>query len=200
MHTGLNPWNAFSSLPDGYVPLEKMDLTQKEQAKTVLGLSLGLIIPWLALGIWLSPVLDVRQLVKEGAFLHLLAVLVGVAVYIPGHEAVHGALMWHFSRVRPRFGLKLMYAYAGSDVYFAKRAYLCIALAPLLVWGIALTVLSQLAPLTWFWPVWMVQLMNITGAAGDLYVSWKIGRMPATVLVQDTGVAMTVYDLENRAG
>ena len=192
MRSSVGPWQAAAVLPDGYVQRDRIDLAQKKQMKAVLWLSLAMIVPWLALGIGLSPVLTARQLIQD-PLLHALAVLLGVVVYIPGHEAVHGVLMWCISHVRPRFGLTLMYAYAGSDVYFAKKAYLCIALAPLLVWGIGLTALARLLPVSWFWPVWLVQLMNMTGAAGDLYVAWGVGRMPETVLVQDTGVAMTVY-------
>jgi len=39
-----------------------------------------------------------------------------------------------------------------------------------------------------------VQLTNLSGAAGDWYVSVRILKKPASILVQDNGTAMTVWD------
>ena len=36
-------------------------------------------------------------------------------------------------------------------------------------------------------------MTNVSGAAGDFYIAWKAARMPAGVLVQDTGLEMTFY-------
>ena len=98
MRSSVGSWQAASSLPDGYVQLDRIDLAQKKQMKSVLWLSLAMIVPWLALGIGLSPVLTLRQLVQD-PLLHGLAVVLGMIVYIPGHEAVHGVLMWGISHV-----------------------------------------------------------------------------------------------------
>ena len=105
--------------------------------------------------------------------------------------------MWYYSRKKPHFGLSFTYAYAGSDIYFAKKPYLVIALAPLVIWGVLLAVINLLIPASWFWVVWFIQLNNVCGAAGDLFVFFHMLKKPHTVLVQDTGTAMTVYLSEN---
>ena len=57
-------------------------------------------------------------------------------------------------------------------------------------------VLSALVPRDWFWVVWFWQIMNVSGAAGDVYVTLKLLRAPSDILVKDTGVSMTVYSVE----
>jgi len=66
-------------------------------------------------------------------------------------------------------------------------------LAPVVFWGIVLAVINVLVPLEWFWVVYFIQIINLSGAAGDLYVTVKFSRLPSDILVQDYGVGMTVY-------
>ena len=93
-----------------------------------------------------------------------------------------------------KYGFTGMYAFAGSSKdYFPKRQYICIALAPVVLWGIIFAVL-QLCLREWEWAVWFLQIMNIGGAAGDIYVTARVAGMSKTIFVMDTGVNMTVYD------
>ena len=91
----------------------------------------------------------------------------------------------------------MAYAYAGSDAYFTRPAYVAIALAPVVVWGIVFAVLAACLPREWFPAVWLWQLVNISGAAGDFYCTCRILRAPRDTLVQDTGTAMTFYRKTN---
>ena len=94
-----------------------------------------------------------------------------------------------------QFGFTGLYAFAGSrEDYFDKIAYRLIALAPLIVWGIIFGVMAVLVPADWFWVVWFLQAGNIGGAFGDMYVTGRVWKLPATILVNDTGVNMTVFD------
>ena len=99
-------------------------------------LSVGLVAIALAVGLLIAPLSSLAR--KGDGFgrlaLKLAALAAGMIAYIVGHEAVHGVCMWMISRVKPSFGITLMYAYAGSKVYFAKRAYVLIALMPVAVW------------------------------------------------------------------
>ena len=67
------------------------------------------------------------------------------------------------------------------------------ALAPLVVWGAVFLALNLAMGAKYFWFIYMLQLVNVSGAAGDLYVSFRFLRMPKDILVQDTGVSMTVF-------
>ena len=39
-----------------------------------------------------------------------------------------------------------------------------------------------------------MQIGNISGAAGDIYVTVRLWNEPSTILVRDTGVDMTVFN------
>ena len=126
--------------------------------------------------------------------LRLAVMIAGYAAYIVLHELTHAAVMKLFGASKLRFGFTGLYAYAGSEVdYFTKGAYIAVALAPLIVWGIIFTVMLILVPVRWFWIVYFWQVGNITGAMGDLYVTVKFFKMPKDILVRDTGIEMTVY-------
>lgn len=62
--------------------------------------------------------------------------------------------------------------------------------------GIVLAVLQFAVPDSWAWIVYFIQIINISGAAGDIYVTYKMSRLPADILVNDVGVSMTVYSAE----
>lgn len=44
--------------------------------------------------------------------------------------------------------------------------------------------------------VYMLQVINLSGAAGDLFVTVKFSRFPKDILVKDHGVGMCVYSKE----
>ena len=101
--------------------------------------------------------------------------------------------MKRFSDAKVKYGFTGFYAYAASDGFFHKKHYVIIALSPIVILGCVLLILNFLVPVSWFWIVYIIQVLNISGAAGDLYVTLKMNKMPSDILVQDAGVSMTVY-------
>ena len=93
-------------LPQGYRLKECIDLTRnRKQLRIVIGISFG----WIALGILAGFCLQPRlALLFSGGIgktlLRLLVLCGSILFYIIGHEAVHGAFMWLYSRRRPSFG------------------------------------------------------------------------------------------------
>jgi len=82
--------------------------------------------------------------------------------YIVLHELVHGITMKAFGTPRVRYGFTGVYAFAGSDDYYGKGSYIFIALAPVVLWGAVLAVVSLFVPLSWFWVVHFVQVVNLS--------------------------------------
>lgn len=188
------------SLPDGYAELQHIDL-QKNPKLALLVNALGLLI--FALGAFIGHLfvpLHTFYSMSGGAglfFVRLAVMFGGMVLYIFLHEFVHGIFIKRYSGKKADYGFTGMYAYAGSKAYFNKKNYLVIALAPVVFWGIVLTALLLIVPEYWFWPAFLIQLTNLSGASGDLYVVWTFSQMPKDILVQDTGVAMTVYSLSD---
>jgi hypothetical protein len=189
-------------LPDSYEQLWGLDLSRDRKAALLLNLA---AIPLFLLSGWLFTEIAVRlrpEILNGGLLrqyaIHPLAgfclLLVTVVVFMAVHEAVHGLFFWLFTRSKPVFGLKLLFAYAGApDWYIPGNQYALIGLAPLVsmsIVGLAiLPVVSVLAgQLLLFGTV-----LNASGAVGDLYVSVKVMRQSRSILVRDTGVGFTVF-------
>ena len=68
-----------------------------------------------------------------------------------------------------------------------------IALAPIVVWGIVLTLLLRDIPEQYWWYLYAIQIFNVSGASGDLFVTYRILTMPKDVLVLDTGMEMKFF-------
>lgn len=181
----------FTALPEGYAESFKIDLqADKKLALIVNGLGFIIMAVCLVVGCFVvSPIV----FVEDFGAITWIALLAAIVAYMVLHELVHGITMKYFGSKKVKYGFTGLYAFAGSEDYYAKVPYIIIALAPIVVWGVVLLVLCLLVPAKWFWFVYFIQVVNISGAAGDLYVSWRFSKLPADILVRDTGIAMTVY-------
>lgn len=164
-------------------------MRNRAQMLAVVKLAAALIVVPAVAGLLVAPVGPSWRLMLSRWYMWpvLGAALI---VYIPLHELTHGAVMFALSGVPPKYGLKLPYAYAGSTVWFDRASHIVTALAPVLLWGAALQAAIALLPPEWFWPLWIVQISNLSGSAGDIYCAWKLARMKGDILIQDTGVRM----------
>ena len=130
-------------------------------------------------------------------FLRLAALIVLMVLYTVLHELVHGIAMKLCGTKRVKYGFTGLYAFAGREDYYDKKSYIFIALAPIVLWGTVLAAVNFFVPTEWFWIVYMIQLINISGAAGDLFAAVKFSRMPKNILIQDSGVSMRVFYIGN---
>ena len=182
----------FRVLPKGYRYAGTLDfMRSRAQMKAVLILSLGLVIVPVIGGLLLVPVGPSWRLMASRWYMWPALGLALVA-YIPLHELTHGVSMYALSGVRPKYGLKLPYAYAGSTVWFDRKSHVITALAPVVLWGVALQIAIAMLPPEWFWPLWIVQISNLSGSAGDMYTVWALMGMKGDLLIQDTGVRMRI--------
>ena len=191
---------AIKALPEAYQEIYSVDL-QKER-KTALFVTLiallisaQLIIPMLFL-VPVSTLFDMSRGLGRYA-IRFAALLVLLIAYMVLHELVHGIAMKICGTEKVKYGFTGLYAFAGSDDYYSKKAYIFIALAPVVLWGVVLAIICPLVPDDWFWVVYFIQITNLSGAAGDLYVTVRFSRFPKDILVRDYGVGMTVYSKES---
>ena len=183
-----------TNLPEGYREVMHIDLQKdKRLAWIVSGLATVIMV---IMFVAAMPLVPFSTLHNGGNMGKYIALLVGYVAYIFLHEAVHGIAMKHYCEAKVNYGLTGMYAYAGSEGYYCRKDYIVIALAPIAVWGIVLAILNFMVPTDWFYVVYLIQIGNISGAAGDLYVTWRMSKLPADILVKDTGISMTAYSRE----
>lgn len=186
---------SIASLPEGYREILSVDLQKNKK--------LAILVNVIALVISIAMVVAARFAVPISSVFEsdvgiiggvkFFALLPMTVLYMVLHELVHGVAMKICGTKKVKYGFTGVYAFAGSDDYYGKGAYIFIALAPVVLWGAVLAALCAVVPIGWFWIVYIIQVLNISGAAGDFYVTCKFIVMPKDILVRDAGVSMKVY-------
>jgi len=116
------------------------------------------------------------------------------------HELVHGAVYRSLGyRVQYGLALNMGAAYAAAFGQFqTRRDNVVVALAPLVVFTSVLTPLLA-GPLVVGLAAFLVLVVNTAGAIGDLYLSWRLLRMPEGSLLYDADIRHSyIYYPENR--
>ena len=145
------------TLPDSYREIFKMNLQsdKKIALKINIGATAAMVI-LMIIGGFIVPIRTFFKMEPFSDYLIRLGVLtLAYLLYMMAHELTHAVVMKAAGAKKVVFGFTGMYAFAGShDDYFDKISYRCIALAPLIVWGIVFGVLAVIVPASWFWIVW----------------------------------------------
>lgn len=187
---------SYKQLPEGYSEIYSLDL-KKDKKRMLLVNGLAIVIAAAmavpaAFAVPFSKLFDMEQ----GILMYLMrfiTLIFGSFLYIILHELVHGIAMKICGTEKVKYGFTGAYAFAGSDEYYDKKSYIFIALAPVVLWGIVLAVINMLVPISWFWVIYIIQMTNIGGAAGDFYVTCLFLRLPRDIIITDYGVGMKVY-------
>lgn len=183
------------ALPEGYEKAFTIDLQSDKKTYLIVNLSaLAVAAVLFLIGCLVTPF---RALYADGSISVLLlragVLIVGSVAYIILHELVHGITMRYYGSNTVKYGFTGSYAYAGSSDFYDRASYIVITLAPVVFWGIVLLILCLVLPASWFWVAYMIQIFNISGAAGDAYVTFRLIRSPRDILISDSGVKMEVY-------
>ena len=187
---------SYRELPEGYSELLKVDLQNNKKLMIFVNVLALLITVLMVVPMHFAVPITTLFSFEKGIlayFFRFGVLLVLIVVYMILHELVHGITMRACGTQKVKYGFTGIYAFAGSSDYYDKRSYILIALAPVVLWGAVLSVILPFVSFEWFWVVYFIQIMNISGAAGDFYVTFKFIKLPKDILVSDSGTAMTVY-------
>lgn len=187
---------AVRTLPEGYQEIYSVDLKKDKKAAVIVNAAAIVIAVLLCVPMhFYIPITTLYDMQSGlGAYImRFVALFLLMIAYMVLHELVHGVAMKMCGTKKVKYGINGLYAFAGSADYYGKKAYIFIALASVVLWGIVLAVINAFVPEAWFWVVYLLQVINLSGAAGDLFVTVKFSRFPKDILVRDYGVGMTVY-------
>lgn len=186
----------YNNLPEGYSEILCVDLQKDKKLMLFVNLLAVLIGALMAVPMHFVVPIGSMFSMEQGLLaygLRFAALLVLMVLYMVLHELTHGVAMKLCGTKKIRYGFTGMYAFAGSDDYYPKAPYIFIALAPVVLLGVVIALVNPLVPVEWFWIVWILQIINISGAAGDFYVTLRFLRLPGDILVRDHGTGMRVY-------
>lgn len=183
-----------SELPCGYKKILSVNL-QKDK-KLALKINIASFIAAVVMGV-IAGLIITKEYLLYFDLIKITIALVSMVIYLVMHEFIHGITMKFFGSKTVKYGFTGLYAYAGSEEYFNKNVYMTTALAPVVICGILLIVLNLFCGMEWFLVIYLIQICNIAGSVGDMYVVHKILKMPKDVLVMDSGVSMEFYSADS---
>ena len=184
--------------PPGYrAPLRFRYPTMALQAAAI-----ALLVLAAPLLVWLSYALrgDTAVVPPVGTLSVILALLGAIVVTVVVHEWVHG-LAYQALGYKVSYGVSLHLgaAYAGAFGQWQRRGHnLLVALAPLLVLSPLLLLAVALGGPRVAQLAFAALLFNISGAVGDLYLAYRLLRMPPAALLYDADPKTMWYALPER--
>jgi hypothetical protein len=197
--------NASTDLPQGYHLRGTLDLSRNKKAflaVNAFGFILLLFFTWLfirlAAALRQSSAIplafpEIRGL-PGGQLVTILLLFVLLGIMLVLHEAIHGFFFWLFTRQRPRFGFRGVYAFAAApDWYLPRWQYAIVGISPLVVISLLGLLLIPVVPEVWLMPVLTFMIFNASGAAGDVIVVAWLLLQPPGVLARDAGDAVSLY-------
>ena len=202
--------NATQQLPANYKQQEKLDFSQNEQGNgkvspLLLRLNVvGLLFLVLFCYLFTLATTWLRE-ASEQLFAFTLTDLLLWLITIPSsligviilHELVHGLFFWLFTKEKPHFGFKMVYAYAAAPTWYIPRnQFIIIGAAPLILLTLAGLTLMASVPKSLLPALIFSLTFNAAGAVGDLYIIWWLLAKPSNVLIQDVGDVFTIYGAE----
>ena len=184
------------TLPDGYAGLCSIDLQKdKRLALLINGLALLIALPLVFLG---NRIVLLRTLFSMDDGFWLLFSAPGYAdgrvcgICCPARTGAW-RLYEIFQRRARALRLHRAVRVCGQRSLFYKEALFYHRARAGGRLGRGAAGLCMLAARAVVLTVYLIQIGNIAGAAGDFYVVWRFAAMPPDILVRDAGVDMTVY-------
>lgn len=178
-------------LPEQYREMRQVNLASPQIMRRLTAWSVVLIV--------LSAVLQVLLIGDVSFMIDLPMLVLGAVltvVYIVLHEGTHGLFIRFFAKVPVEYKLQPPYVSAGNrEAYFSRFAYIVIALAPVLLFGVIFLIWLLYAPIHWRLLPFGLQILNVSGAVGDFYITvYTLRHASPTAYINDTGSVMTYYD------
>lgn len=196
-----------TTLPSEYHSIRT--ITFAHNPKLALGLNLvGLALfflfglAFLTIAVHLSPSFKGSGGTLSGwGLLLLFGISIGsVLLTMIVHEFIHGFFFWIFTKKRPFYGFKGIYAYAAApDFYIPRNQSLVIGLAPFVLISLLGIMLLPFTSLAVALTLVFIMTINAAGAVGDFYVAGFLLTQPPTILLRDFGDKMVCYCSEEKS-
>jgi hypothetical protein len=215
MPTFLLPMKPIIDLPDNYIRIDTLDLSR--DIGILIKMQIAVLLSFIPLGwffLWVTFALrpDAGEVLPQWGLFDLtisngfsvqisatmqiaLSLLIAVVLLIVIHEGIHGLFFYLFTGRRPRFGFKILYAYAASPegVYITRGQYFLVGLSPLVIMTIIGLCLIPILPLFTLPSLVFILILNTSGSVGDIVMMAWLLRQPKDALIRDTGIMVTAF-------
>lgn len=189
---------AFHELPEHYTDIHHIQFQYEKNKKSAICVYVIAALITLSMAGIMSLIVPMSSLLTSeigvaGLLVRLLALIPMIVLYVILHEAAHGVVMKLLGCRKLNYVFSGLYISAGCREFFTKWAYILIDLAPVVLLGLVLNLLCVVVPYSWYWIFYMLQILNIAGAAGDYYIAYHLLSFDKSILVCDAGTHIIVY-------
>lgn len=181
-------------LPSNYQFINKIDL--KNDKKIMLKIQIYFFIIIFLMFV-ISNLFDFPMRNNIGIIKNIMITILTMAVYMFIHELIHGCFFYCFSGIKPIYLFRFPFICTGSEAYYNKKYYVIIALAPLFILGALLISMLYFLPDIFFPTLYLIATFNFAGAAGDIFQTISISKLPSAVLIQDNGEETKIFLPQN---
>lgn len=181
--------------PKGFNDKETIDLkADKKLWLRVNGAALAAAAVLVLLGCLYEPV--TRFFSAAGAWrmlLRFILMLIGMGVYFFLNEYIRRFMIEKIT------GKKVLTVREKPCVFtiparcLTVKEYLKVSFAPAAALGALLLLLTLILPEKMFWQVYIIQVINLAGAAGDIYIAYKILKTKKEVRIEENGIAIIIW-------
>lgn len=183
-------------LPEGYELYRTIDPAEDRRlARRLSALSLIVALGMAAAALPFVPLSAFLRFHAPSVFaaVRLLLLLPAILAASAVHEGIRWLILRRFGRAQPAFRRVGIYIYAESPALFRRRPFLLSIFVPVILLGALYLFLHAVLPISWFWFAYILQIVNISGAAGDFCLSVILSRLPASLLIRSCGGAVELY-------
>lgn len=169
----------------------------EEDKKLRLYLSLGavgLAAVLVGIGCIFVPIAKLYDVGGVGRFILRAALIIVMAVvYYCVHELMHSLVLKRLTGDTAKIVLEKHHARCMSDTVFTLKGYIIYCFAPVVIIGTVLLILNIVLPERFFWQVYIIQIINIAGAAGEFYAAYRLIKERKELAVLDDGEKLTYW-------
>jgi len=181
---------SYDALPEGYV--QDFEVDMKTNKKLFLLINFGTIILMLPFIVVYGMIKDLMtfeiHLVNFLLFVGLMIALIVI------HELIHGIFFKLGTKKKIKFGFHGFAASAGApDIYFTKRFYLIIGLAPAIILNFTLLIICLFIKEEYFGIIYFNLAIHFAGCIGDFYIALKLIKYNKETLIEDKGISMKFF-------
>lgn len=184
-------------LPNGYTCFKKIDFRHNVKLSifiNLISIIIGVLLFFLMNHYILYRSFFDPSLGSQSILFRKVILIFSLLLYLILHEFTHGLVMKCIGAKKIHFGFTGLYAYTSCQNYIFKQYYYIVCLAPIVLWGIVFLIGCLVAKSIWlFLLFYWLQIINITGSIGDLYISLLLKRYPHDTLINDEGTIMCFY-------
>lgn len=150
--------------------------------------AVGLAAVLVGIGCIFVPITKLYDVGGVGRFiLRAVLIIVMAAVYYCVHELVHSYVLKRLTGITAKIVFEKFHARCVNDAVFTLKGYLIYCFAPVVILGVVLLILNIVLPERFFWQVYIIQIINIAGAAGELYAAYRLIKERKELAVLDDG-------------